>query len=169
MLDHVSITVSDIAAAERFYDAIMKVLDVVKVGRRPDWLGYGERSRPAYPERVYISIRKGAKPDAASACHWCFKAKWRTQVDAFWDAGIAMTVRPACGITTRHIMRRSSGIPMATGSRRSAITRSSLEEQQGRLPPHDFGFDRSPRHRYPGWIKRPQKLQLEWSMLFRQC
>ena len=47
MLDHVSITVSDIAAAERFYDAIMKVLDVVKVGRRPDWLGYGERSRPA--------------------------------------------------------------------------------------------------------------------------
>jgi len=21
--------------------------------------------------------------------HWCFKAKWRTQVDAFWDAGIA--------------------------------------------------------------------------------
>jgi catechol 2,3-dioxygenase-like lactoylglutathione lyase family enzyme len=59
MLDHVSITVSDIAAAERFYDAIMKVLEVVKVGRRPDWLGYGERSRPAYPERVYISIRKG--------------------------------------------------------------------------------------------------------------
>jgi catechol 2,3-dioxygenase-like lactoylglutathione lyase family enzyme len=25
MLDHVSITVSDLAAAERFYDAIMKV------------------------------------------------------------------------------------------------------------------------------------------------
>jgi catechol-2,3-dioxygenase len=29
MLDHVSITVSDIPAAERFYDAIMKVLGVV--------------------------------------------------------------------------------------------------------------------------------------------
>ena len=52
MLDHVSITVSDIAAAEHFYDAIMKVLGVVKVGRRDDWLGYGERSRPAYPDRV---------------------------------------------------------------------------------------------------------------------
>ena len=89
MLDHVSITVSDVAAAERFYDAIMKVLDVVKVGRRPDWLGYGERSRPAHPERIYISVRKGPKPNADSACHWCFKAKWRTQVDAFWDAGIA--------------------------------------------------------------------------------
>ena len=45
MLDHVSITVSDIAAAEKFYDAIMNALGVVKVGRRDDWLGYGERSR----------------------------------------------------------------------------------------------------------------------------
>src|SRR5437588_192187 len=89
MLDHVSITVSDIAAAERFYDAIMKVLGVVKVGRREDWLGYGERARPAHPERVYISIRKGAKPEEARGRHWCFKAKWRTQVDAFWDEGIA--------------------------------------------------------------------------------
>jgi hypothetical protein len=35
--------VSDIVAAERFYDAIMKALDIVKVGRRDDWLGYGER------------------------------------------------------------------------------------------------------------------------------
>ncbi len=52
MLDHVSITVSDLSAAERFYDAIMKELGVVKVGRREGWLGYGERSRPAYPERV---------------------------------------------------------------------------------------------------------------------
>jgi catechol 2,3-dioxygenase-like lactoylglutathione lyase family enzyme len=89
MLDHVSITVSDIRAAEPFYDAIMKVLRVVKVGHREDWLGYGERSRPAHPERVYISIRKGPKPEEALGRHWCFKAKWRTQVDAFWDAGIA--------------------------------------------------------------------------------
>lgn len=33
MLDHVSITVSDFTAAERFYDAIMKALEIVKVGR----------------------------------------------------------------------------------------------------------------------------------------
>ena len=69
MLDHVSITVSDIAAAERFYDAIMKTLDVVKVGRRDDWLGYGERARSAYPDRVYLTIRKGAKPDDAFGRH----------------------------------------------------------------------------------------------------
>ena len=89
MLDHVSITVSDIAAAERFYDAIMKALGVVKVGRRDDWLGYGERARAAYPDRVYLTIRKGPKPEEAYGRHWCFKARWQTQVDAFWDAGIA--------------------------------------------------------------------------------
>jgi catechol 2,3-dioxygenase-like lactoylglutathione lyase family enzyme len=51
MLDHVSITVSDIAAAERFYDAIMNVLNVVKVGHRPDWSvtanGRGQPTRSA--------------------------------------------------------------------------------------------------------------------------
>jgi catechol 2,3-dioxygenase-like lactoylglutathione lyase family enzyme len=56
MLGHVSIAVSDIAAAERFYDAIIKVLDVVKVGRRDDWLGCGERARPDFPDRVYLTI-----------------------------------------------------------------------------------------------------------------
>jgi catechol 2,3-dioxygenase-like lactoylglutathione lyase family enzyme len=41
MLDHVSITVSDIPAAERFYDAIMKALDVVKVYWAADHAGNG--------------------------------------------------------------------------------------------------------------------------------
>ena len=89
MLDHVSITVSDITAVEPFYDAIMNVLGAVKVGRREDWLGYGERARPDHPDRIYISIRKGPKPEAAVGRHWCFKAKARTEVDAFWGAGIA--------------------------------------------------------------------------------
>jgi catechol 2,3-dioxygenase-like lactoylglutathione lyase family enzyme len=89
MLDHVSITVSDLLAAERFYDAIMKALDVVKVGRRDDWFGYGERARAAHPDRVYLTIRKGAKPKEAYDRHWCFKAKSRAQVDAFWHAGVA--------------------------------------------------------------------------------
>src|SRR6266550_2067116 len=66
MLDHVSITVSDLAAAERFYDAIMKALDVVKVGRSDRWLGYGERADAQHPDRVYIAIYKGAKPDEAT-------------------------------------------------------------------------------------------------------
>lgn len=89
MLDHVSITVSDIAVAEPFYDAIMAALGVVKVGARGDWLGYGERARPEHPNRVYLSIRKGDRPEPAYGRHWCFKATSRAVVDAFWQAGLA--------------------------------------------------------------------------------
>jgi len=88
MLDHVSITVADIARAEPFYDAIMAALGVVKVGARGDWLGYGERARPDHPERVYLSIRRGDPPDRAFGRHWCFKAATRDVVDAFWRAGL---------------------------------------------------------------------------------
>jgi hypothetical protein len=35
------------AAAERFYDAVKKTLDVVKVGRSDRWLGYGDRAEPS--------------------------------------------------------------------------------------------------------------------------
>ncbi|NEW95428.1 VOC family protein [Rhodopseudomonas sp. BR0G17] len=89
MLDHVSITVSDMAVAEPFYDAIMAALGIVKVGARGDWLGYGERARPDHPDRVYLSIRKGDRPEPAYGRHWCFKAKSRAVVDAFWKAGLA--------------------------------------------------------------------------------
>jgi catechol 2,3-dioxygenase-like lactoylglutathione lyase family enzyme len=89
MLDHVSITVSDIAAAERFYDAVMQALGVVKVGSRENWLGYGERADAAFPERVFIAIYKGPTPEPGSRRHWCFKARTRAEVDAFWDAGLA--------------------------------------------------------------------------------
>src|SRR4051795_864634 len=111
MLDHVSITVSDIAAAERFYDAIMKTLEVVKVGRRDDWLGYGERaiglSGPGLSHHSQRrQARRGLRPPLV------FQAKWRTQVDTFWDAGIAQpgaptTVRRACATITRRTTRRS--------------------------------------------------------------
>src|SRR5258705_10452134 len=89
MLDHVSITVSDIAAAERFYDAIMKALGVVKVGRRDDWLGYGERARPASPDPGFSPIRKGAKPEGGFGRPWCFQGRCPTPVVAFLASGIA--------------------------------------------------------------------------------
>jgi catechol 2,3-dioxygenase-like lactoylglutathione lyase family enzyme len=89
MLDHVYITASDMAAAERFYDAVMDALGVVKVGSRENWIGYGERADGEHPDRIYIAIRKGPAPQEAYARHWCFKARSRTQVDAFWHAGLA--------------------------------------------------------------------------------
>ena len=53
MLDHVSLTVADLARAERFYDAIFAALEVPKVGsdHANAWIGYGERSDAEHPER----------------------------------------------------------------------------------------------------------------------
>ena len=90
MLDHVSLTVSDFALAESFYDAVMAALGVCKVGRDADegWLGYGERCDALHPERSYFSVRRGAAPEDAPGRHLCFKAPNRAAVDAFWQAGL---------------------------------------------------------------------------------
>jgi catechol 2,3-dioxygenase-like lactoylglutathione lyase family enzyme len=88
MLDHVSITVTDIDAAEKFYDATMSALSVPKVRKSEVRLGYGERCDGDYPDRTYLSIKLGGEPDDAPARHWCFKAPSRAAVDAFWKSGI---------------------------------------------------------------------------------
>jgi catechol 2,3-dioxygenase-like lactoylglutathione lyase family enzyme len=88
MLDHVSITVANLHRAERFYDAIMAALGVLKVGTSQEWIGYGERCDAAHPDRTYLSIRPGSVPEPAAGRHWCFKASTREAVDAFWKAGL---------------------------------------------------------------------------------
>lgn len=89
LVDHVSITVSDIVAAERFYDAIMRALGAIKIGSRADWLGYGERCRAHAPEHSYLSVRLDRVPQESHGRHWCFKATSRGAVDGFWRDGIA--------------------------------------------------------------------------------
>ena len=88
MLDHVSITVTDIGAAEKFYDATMSALSVPKVRKSEVRLGYGERCDGDHPDRTYLSIKLGGEPDDAPARHWCFKAPDRAAVDAFWKSGL---------------------------------------------------------------------------------
>lgn len=89
MLDHVSIAVADMVAAERFYDAVMAALGVAKVGADAAWLGYGERCDGKRPDLTYLAVQQGARPDDSQARHWCFKAPSRAAVDAFWRAGTA--------------------------------------------------------------------------------
>jgi catechol 2,3-dioxygenase-like lactoylglutathione lyase family enzyme len=89
VIDHVSITVPDLAAAMRFYDAVMAALGVPVVGRSDGWVGYGLRADAAHPGRSYLSLRAGVQPEDAGGRHWCFKALDRAAVEAFWRAGIA--------------------------------------------------------------------------------
>lgn len=91
MLDHASITVPDLAAAERFYDAVMTSLGVQKVGSDANdgWIGYGLRCDAGHTDRSYLSIRVGPQPQDVPGRHWCFKAASRAAVEAFWHAGLA--------------------------------------------------------------------------------
>ena len=88
MLDHVSITVADLARARPFYDAVMAALGQPKVWQDEDGCGYGLRSDARHPERSYISVRPVAAllPDRR---HWCFKASSRDMVAAFHAAALA--------------------------------------------------------------------------------
>ncbi len=94
MLDHISITVSDIERAAPFYDAIMAALAVPRVVRNEGQLGYGLRNRPDDDSHTYFSVFKnrGAAlvPDNR---HWCFRAPSRQAVDAFPAAGPANSGR----------------------------------------------------------------------------
>jgi len=123
MLDHVSITVSDLAAGERFYDAIMAALGIVKVGRRDDWLGYGERARPEYPDRVYLSICGGPKPDGAYGRHWCFRARSRAMVDSLCEARVAAggTNDGAPGLRDYHCSYYAAFLRDPCGNRDEAV------------------------------------------------
>lgn len=84
MLDHVSIGVSDIEAARRFYDAALKPLGYECLSHGEDSLGYGRDS-------VALWISKAEHPvpaDPKSGLHFCFTAPSRKSVDAFHAAAL---------------------------------------------------------------------------------
>jgi catechol 2,3-dioxygenase-like lactoylglutathione lyase family enzyme len=90
MLDHISITVSDIERAAPFWDAVMAALMVPRVVRNDRQLGYGLRNRPDDDSHSYFSIFESRGPALTpDNRHWCFRAPSRAAVDAFHAAGLA--------------------------------------------------------------------------------
>jgi catechol 2,3-dioxygenase-like lactoylglutathione lyase family enzyme len=90
MLDHVSITVADIARAAPFWDAVMAALGIACVARSDDQLGYGTRNRPGDDAYSYLSVFRSRGTDlVADNRHWCFRAPSRQAVEAFHAAGLA--------------------------------------------------------------------------------
>lgn len=89
MLDHISITVSDLGPSSAFYDAIMTALGHQCVRREHDMLGYGVRNTAIDDSHTYISIVPIGSAIEASSRHWCFRATDRASVDEFYAAGLA--------------------------------------------------------------------------------
>ena len=86
MIDHISISVRDLKAAERFYTALLTTIGLAKLREWPDAaIGYGKK----YPE-FWINRRSDMAPVAAdSGVHICLRALTTEAVDAFHAAALA--------------------------------------------------------------------------------
>jgi len=88
MIDHLSITTTDLDRAQAFYDAVLGALGYPRVNRRAEAIGYGVRDRsPDAPP--YISIYRCTGEFVPDNRHWCFRAKSRAAVRAFYQAALA--------------------------------------------------------------------------------
>jgi catechol 2,3-dioxygenase-like lactoylglutathione lyase family enzyme len=86
MIDHVSISVRDLKAAERFYAALLAPLGLTKLREWPDAaIGFGKK----YPE-FWINLRANmARVADDSGVHICLRAREKAAVDAFHAAALA--------------------------------------------------------------------------------
>jgi catechol 2,3-dioxygenase-like lactoylglutathione lyase family enzyme len=85
MIDHVSVAVRDIHAAESFYRALLAPLGMTKLHERPDAaVGFGKK----YPE-FWINARAAMDRVAEdSGAHVCLRAPDAEAVDAFHAAAL---------------------------------------------------------------------------------
>jgi catechol 2,3-dioxygenase-like lactoylglutathione lyase family enzyme len=85
MIDHVSIAVRDLAAAARFYQALLGAIGYQKLVVRPRTVGFGK----SYPE-FWLNLRTGMTPiDADSGAHAALRVRTSELVDAFHAAALA--------------------------------------------------------------------------------
>jgi catechol 2,3-dioxygenase-like lactoylglutathione lyase family enzyme len=84
MIDHVSVGVSDLERAARFYESTLAPLGLARVVTRPATIGFGKN----YPE-FWINLRPGMPQVAPeSGVHICLRAKSTADVDAFHAAAL---------------------------------------------------------------------------------
>lgn len=87
MIDHLSITTTDLDRAQRFYDPVLEALGYPRVNRRPNAIGYGVRERgPDAPAYISIYLCRGVFK--ADNRHWAFRAPSCAAVRAFHAAAV---------------------------------------------------------------------------------
>jgi catechol 2,3-dioxygenase-like lactoylglutathione lyase family enzyme len=80
MIDHMTIAVSNIDSAKRFYSQALKPLGYELIMEFPGVAGFGEGGKPD----LWMGEREGHTPT-----HVAFAAPDRATVDAFYEAAIA--------------------------------------------------------------------------------
>jgi catechol 2,3-dioxygenase-like lactoylglutathione lyase family enzyme len=85
MIDHVSVPVRDLAAATRFYEAVLAAIGFARLESRPATVGFGK----TYAE-FWINLRDDLMPASAdNGAHVCFRARSTEMIDAFHAAALA--------------------------------------------------------------------------------
>ncbi|HZP74897.1 MAG TPA: VOC family protein [Pseudolabrys sp.] len=100
MIDHVSIAVRDLAAATRFYEAVLGALGFAKLDDRPATVGFGKK----YSE-LWLNLRRDMSPiEANCGVHVCLRTPSQAAVDAFHAAALAAggTSDGAPGLRPQH-------------------------------------------------------------------
>ena len=85
MIDHVSIAVSDLSAATRFYEAVLGVIGYAALDVRGSTVGFG---------KTYSEFWLNARPEMAPlpahpGAHICLRVRSTDLVDAFYAAALA--------------------------------------------------------------------------------
>jgi catechol 2,3-dioxygenase-like lactoylglutathione lyase family enzyme len=84
MIDHVSVGVSDLDRAARFYEVTFAPLGLSRLVTRPATIGFGK----SYPE-FWINLRAEMTPlSRDSGVHICLRAKSAGDIDAFHAAAL---------------------------------------------------------------------------------
>ena len=84
MIDHLSISVRDVARAKAFYDAALEPLGYRRLSDGAEMLGYGGDAVMLWVGRA----ERPVEPDLKSGLHVCFGAPTRRAVDAFHAAAL---------------------------------------------------------------------------------
>ena len=85
MIDHVSIAVSDLAAATKFYESTLAALGYAKLEARAATVGFGKK----YPE-FWLNLRAAMMPVADDCgAHVGLRVRSTELVDAFHAAALA--------------------------------------------------------------------------------
>lgn len=79
MIDHISVSVRDLAAAVRFYEQVLGTLGFTKLRDLPASVGFGKK----YPE-FWLNHRPRMQPDPETGAHIALRAPDRESVDRFY-------------------------------------------------------------------------------------
>ena len=85
IIDHLSVGVSNIETATRFYDSVLDALGVQRLAASDSFAAYGQST----VQFLVMMPENGASQSAGNGTHICFKADSQQAVDAFHENALA--------------------------------------------------------------------------------